>query len=107
VIVHNLNIVGLAVTPNEADSPLIVDPDAVLTRSTPFQCLQTITGRDAKVFKTAGCVKIQEPAACYTLNRIEPAHKAILEQSLGVFARERSNQAPAYYGFGIPSRVIA
>ena len=31
VVVHNLHIVRSAVSPEEADSPLAVDPDAVLT----------------------------------------------------------------------------
>ena len=42
MIVDNLNFVGAALSPHEADAPLLVDPDAVLTRSVTSKVLQTI-----------------------------------------------------------------
>jgi hypothetical protein len=42
VVVSYFNICGITVIPNEADSPLIVDPDTVLPFSIAFQHLQPI-----------------------------------------------------------------
>jgi hypothetical protein len=35
MVVDDLNILGIAVSPRETNSPLIVDPDAVLTCAIP------------------------------------------------------------------------
>jgi len=45
VVVSNFNIRGIAVTPYEADPPLIVDPDTVLPFSIALQHLQPIRWR--------------------------------------------------------------
>jgi len=42
VIVDNLDVVGVAVSPAETDAPLVVNPDAVLTRTIPAQLLEPI-----------------------------------------------------------------
>src|SRR5262249_1785526 len=44
MIVDDLDIVGVAVTPAEADAPLVVDSDAVLPFAIPGEPLQPITG---------------------------------------------------------------
>jgi len=37
MVVHDFNVQGVAIHPDEADSPLIVDPDAVLSYSVSLQ----------------------------------------------------------------------
>jgi hypothetical protein len=44
MIVHNLHIVGIAIMPSKADSPLLVDADAVLPLAISLQCFQMVTG---------------------------------------------------------------
>jgi hypothetical protein len=53
VIVNNLHIIGVALFPTEADPPLIVDTDAVLTASIAAKPFQSIPGK-AKITQ-AGC----------------------------------------------------
>jgi len=48
MIVRYLDVVGVAVAPAEADSPLIVDPDAVLTGAIATQLLQPIAWRQCR-----------------------------------------------------------
>jgi hypothetical protein len=48
VIVDDFHIVGIAGTPTEADAPLIVDPDTVLTGPVAFQRFQPIAGRNTQ-----------------------------------------------------------
>jgi hypothetical protein len=37
VVIHNLNIMRIAVTPREADAPLVIDSNAVRSRAVAFQ----------------------------------------------------------------------
>lgn len=45
MVVHDLDVVGIAVAPGEADPPLVVDPDGVLAGPVPLECLQPSRGR--------------------------------------------------------------
>lgn len=56
MIVHDLYIPGIAVTPDEADAPLIVDANAVLPASVATKGLQPVAGRDSQVIETASSV---------------------------------------------------
>ena len=40
MVVHDFNVLGVAIHPYEADSPLIVDPDAVLSTAAALQCFE-------------------------------------------------------------------
>ena len=51
VRVGDLNVEGISITPNKADSPLVVDPDAVLPFAVPFQFLQPIPRRHAQILE--------------------------------------------------------
>jgi hypothetical protein len=44
MIVDDLNVISRAVTPNKADAPLVVDPDAVLALSVSFKGFEPIAG---------------------------------------------------------------
>jgi hypothetical protein len=45
MVVYNLNVVRVAVSPDEAEPPLIVDADTVLPGSITYQRLQVIRRR--------------------------------------------------------------
>jgi hypothetical protein len=51
MVVHNLNVVRVAVAPDEAQPPLIVDADAVLSDAIACQRLQPIAGRLTEIFQ--------------------------------------------------------
>lgn len=36
---HDLNRPGTSILPSEADTPLVIDPDAILSQSIPYQGL--------------------------------------------------------------------
>src|SRR5690349_11572126 len=57
VIVLDLNALCIPVAPPEAQSPLIVDPDAVLSGPVALQCLQPIGWRHTKVIQRCGAVE--------------------------------------------------
>jgi len=49
MIIRYLYPLCAAILPDEADAPLLIDPDAVLPEAIPFQRLQTISRRYREV----------------------------------------------------------
>jgi hypothetical protein len=47
VVVHNLNVIGIKVTPAKADPPPVVDPDAVLPQPVALERSRLGRGRQA------------------------------------------------------------
>jgi len=57
MIVHDLDVVGVAAAPCEADPPLIVDTDAVLASTGASQRLQSVARRRAQNLERVGGVE--------------------------------------------------
>jgi len=51
VVIDDLDVVRVRTSPSEADAPLIVDADTVLTGTRSFQLLESIAGRYPEVFQ--------------------------------------------------------
>jgi hypothetical protein len=49
MIVYDLDIIGVSLIPTEADTPLFVDPDTVLSLPISGQFLKAISWRDTKI----------------------------------------------------------
>jgi hypothetical protein len=60
VIIDDLDIVGMSRSKSEADSPLVIDADAVLAVTIAAQLLQTISRRDAQIVQRDRGVKLQK-----------------------------------------------
>jgi hypothetical protein len=55
VVINDLDIVCITSFPGEADTPLIVDPDAVLSYPAPFlHGLQPVAGQGCQIVKAPG-----------------------------------------------------
>jgi hypothetical protein len=83
VIVHNLNIVGVAI-PSEADAPLVIDPNAVLPGAIPAKGFKTIAWRDTKVVQPGRRIEQLQLAPRDTLERPEAPHRKIAKEALRV-----------------------
>lgn len=57
MIINNLNIPGLVISPYKTNAPLIVDTNAALSFSIAAQRFQTITGRSAQIVQPYGRIK--------------------------------------------------
>ena len=55
VVVDNFNLHGAAVGPNEADSPLVVDADAVLAGAIAAERFEAMRGRHSEIAERGGC----------------------------------------------------
>jgi hypothetical protein len=63
VAVHDLNVVGIAVSPDEADAPLVIDANTVLASAIAPEGFKLVAGRGLQVFKGASPVQIEQLAA--------------------------------------------
>jgi hypothetical protein len=70
VIVHDFDLFGLALIPNKANSPLIVNADAVLSGTVAMQGFQAVRGRYAQIIQGLGRVQHIEFFHRYQLNRL-------------------------------------
>jgi hypothetical protein len=70
VIIHDLNVVGVAAPPPKARTPPIVDPDAVLPGTVARQLLEPVAGRDSQVIQRFGRVENDK----LSQGRRHPAH---------------------------------
>jgi hypothetical protein len=85
VIVDDLDVGRIAVLPPEANAPLIVDANTVLAGTNPFELLQTVAGRDAKVLEPLGGIDDPELAQHQPLElHWEATDWLAREQTLGV-----------------------
>jgi hypothetical protein len=89
VIVHDLNVVGVAVPPAEANAPLIVDANAMVASAIAFELFEPIVRWHAEILELLGGVDEAQLAEHdpVKLGR-EPAHGFALEQTFGVAIAE-------------------
>jgi hypothetical protein len=64
MIVDELDIMGVVVAPNKADSKLIIDADRVLTRSIVLQSFEAIPEWEAKIIERASAMQHAKPPTC-------------------------------------------
>lgn len=89
MVVGDLDIVGIAIFPAEADSPMVIDPDAPLTGAIAGKLLQPIAGRDAKKVEGGSGAELFQLAlgdALHILGKFR--RKPAVEKLFGFFAGE-------------------
>lgn len=62
MVVNDLNPFWTSFAPPEADTPLIIDSDTVLSSTITAQTLEAVTRRNPEVFQTARGVNPTQPA---------------------------------------------
>ena len=72
MIIHYLNVMRLAVTPDEANSPPIVYPNAMLTSSVALERLKAVARRNAKLLQLPDGVKVQQLTPARALDGPKP-----------------------------------
>jgi hypothetical protein len=82
MVVNDFDGERVAVVPAEADPPLGVDPDAVLTEAISTQGLETIPGRHSKIGQRFRSMQHQKPSTPYSLDPGESRNPVVREQLL-------------------------
>ena len=83
MIVRDLNIARLAVVPFETDTPLIVDPNAVLSLPIPAEFLESVRGWYAKVVQVFRTVEDYELPISNNLNISRKTFRKLLPPEPG------------------------
>ena len=92
MIVDDLNVKGIAVFPDEADAPLVVDPDAVLPHTIPAEPLETVARRDPEILKRFDRMEEDElPQCCPNNLRGEPPGPLAEKHALGLRVAKAPN----------------
>ena len=60
MIIGDLNLKGVSITPNETDAILVVDPNAMLSFAIPLQGFQMVARKYGKIRKSNRCVDLHE-----------------------------------------------
>jgi len=79
VVVDDLNILSSRTRPPKADTPLVVDADAVLAPSLPLQRFQMITRRGTKKLQRAGGLELRQLARCHLQDYAEALRLSALK----------------------------
>jgi hypothetical protein len=91
VIIDDLNVVGIPFDPTEAQPPLVIDSDAMLSPPVTRQCLEAIPRRGLEIAQGARPVKVVQLPARHALDRRKVTDRAVLEESPGVLGCEGSD----------------
>jgi hypothetical protein len=89
VIVHDLNFVSISLAPNETKTPLVVNPDTVLSLSVPMQYFQAISGRRCQIAQFRRAVQLPKLAPRDALDSLKAAARLPTVKSPGLRAAER------------------
>lgn len=93
MVVHDFDVTRVTVFPQEADTPLIVDPDAVLTLSIAVQRFQTIARRNRQVAKLGCGVDLGQLPLSDARKALKTPHVLTVVQFLRVGTPERFDHA--------------
>lgn len=65
MIIDNFYIFRTCIRPAKANSPLIVNPNAVLTRAITLKRFETIAGQYPQIVESTRNLQLSELASCY------------------------------------------
>ena len=75
MVIHNLNVICVPVTPMKADSPLIVDANAVLPLSVSMQRFKAVSGRPSQVPQLGSYIQLAKLSLSDALDAAKPFHR--------------------------------
>ncbi len=97
MIVDKFDVQGFAVSPCEADAPLIVDADAVGALAVAAEFLQPVARRTAEIQGFFGSIEHLELDACPFLDILgQSSHGESREDGCGLLVGETADHAKAY-----------
>ena len=92
MIVNDLHLLWSSIGPHEADPPLVVDPDAVLTGSIALERFKSVSWRDPEIVEPLRRPHLTKLAQRNPLDpRIDRSHGLTTPQPFGRLVAERSD----------------
>jgi len=74
MIIRDFDIVGIAISPHKANSPLIVDANAVLALAIASQRFQAVAWRRNQIAQLSRDVQLAQLSLCHSLKFSEPRY---------------------------------
>jgi hypothetical protein len=93
MIIHNFDIADIAFFPFEANSPLIIDANAVLPMPVAFQRFKLIAWRLLEILKGSGAIQIEQFAPRRPLKGLKADDTTIIKKRGGIATSERLDNA--------------
>jgi hypothetical protein len=78
----------IAVTPDEADAPLVIDANAIRPRAAAFQQFELVSGRHAKIPQPQRPMQVQELPPRKPFDGLKSPNHVVLKERRGVCALE-------------------
>ena len=101
MIIDDLNFVSIPVAPNEAKTPLIVNPDTVLPLSLAAQGFQAVARRRCQIAQLRGAIQLPKLAPRDPLDSLKAAARLPAVKSPGFRAAERLDHGLNCMLFGV------
>jgi hypothetical protein len=89
VVVDDLDVMCVAITPDEADAKSIVHADAVPTSSVAAQRFESVSGKHRQILKFVGRMHLAELPLSDVGYSLKAAGRPPVEEPLGFFRPER------------------
>jgi len=96
VVIHNLNVIRIAVTPGEANPPLVVDPNAVCPGAIAPEQFKLVSRRYPKILQAPCLMEVQELPPRRPLDGLKSTNQAVLKERRRICAFERPDQTSVY-----------
>ena len=94
MIVGDFHVNGITIFPAETNSPLIVDPDAVLALPIPGQLFEAIPRWHSKVGQRVSGIKNEELLQCWAVDILRELSRALaIEDLFGLRVFEAPNHS--------------
>lgn len=78
MVIDDLHVIGVAIAPDKADAPWVIDANAVLTFSFALKGFQMVAGRGSKVAKLRSNLKLPQLPLCDSFEALEPSNPSPL-----------------------------
>jgi hypothetical protein len=97
VVVHDLDVVGISVTPHKTKTPLVVDPDTVLPLPLAAQGFQTVPRRCCQIAQLRGAVQLAKLSTGDPFDGSKATTRLPVVKSPGFRATERPDHLSILY----------
>jgi hypothetical protein len=84
MVINDLDVVDISLSPGEANPPLVIDPDTMLPLAVAFQGLEPVAWRDLQVLERFGAMEIQELPPRDSLKAPKPRDLQVSKQGFSV-----------------------
>jgi hypothetical protein len=91
MVIDDLNVLGSTARPAKADSPLVVDPNAVLTLAVTLERFEAISGWNTQVVELACDFQLTQLAAGHLCNGLKPPNTISAGEGSRIGAPEQPN----------------